>query len=434
MTDRLKTIFLTLLTILVLLTPSLARAETDPWTEVFLPDGSLNPNLIDLGVTTDTPDWMTINLPFEQTLALTADYHRFQTESGNIVILPSTQTLFFMAMNPVESGLASSDGLVGNGVGGLAAFLGLAAGSYLDWEQVQADHPEYSQPDQFWNAVLAGDQNAWTYFSGWSFITNLLQISWQDDALRSMYLLYLNGAAACAALPGGCSGVAANPPPAPQCPDSKVALQRPDLRIYKTAPTYPLVIGQDKEAQRGADIKATVTIPPVLFTWYEPVYEWRTFCRPAESGEEPNCSTGSEADEEDGIAYARRVFTGCRVHVERLPESVVSLKASAVLDAGSRAWITGGLAQTHYEAYLRNPSLTLIPAYGTWSGGCTGNGTCSAAGEALGVPFEDPGTYALRLEVVTSGTRFRGVQITQPRQLGGEGAFVVYVTLPAIVE
>ena len=50
------------------------------------------------------------------------------------------------------------------------------------------------------------------------------------------------------------------------------------------------------------------------------------------------------------------------------------------------------------------------------------------------MPFEDPGTYALRLEVVTSGTRFRGVQITQPRQLGGEGAFVVYVTLPAIVE
>jgi len=101
--------FILILVVLTLLIPSTVHAHgNDPWSEVFQPDGSLNPDLIDLGVTNDHPDWMSINLPFGQSIDLDANYHRFQTPSGNIVVLPSASTLFFMAMNPQESGLTSS--------------------------------------------------------------------------------------------------------------------------------------------------------------------------------------------------------------------------------------------------------------------------------------------------------------------------------------
>jgi hypothetical protein len=49
------------------------------------------------------------------------------------------------------------------------------------------------------------------------------------------------------------------------------------------------------------------------------------------------------------------------------------------------------------------------------------------------VPFADPGTFDLRLNVLTTGTRFRGIPITQPRQLSAAGKLQVYVTLPALV-
>jgi len=37
------------------------------------------------------------------------------------------------------------------------------------------------------------------------------------------------------------------------------------------------------------------------------------------------------------------------------------------------------------------------------------------------------------LDVVTTGTRFRGIPITQPRLVGIDGAMKVYVNLPALV-
>jgi hypothetical protein len=423
-----------LLMVMTLLIPlSVHAQEEDPWAEVFLSDGNLNPDLIDLGVTTDRPEWMSMDLPFGQTIDLEANYHRYQTSSGNIVVLPSASTLFFMAMNPQTSGLSSSYGSLGNGYGGIISFLGLVAGDNLDWNRVQSDHPEYTNPDQFWNAVLNGQQNVWTYFSGWGFITTLLQMSWDDAALRSIYLLYMNGVQNCAALPGGCSGIVTPPPPARECPDPTVSLGQPVLTIQKIAPNNPLVIGQDPENRRGADIQARVSIPPVTFTWYEPIYEERTFCRTAVAGETPDCNTGAGSSVNDGVVDTIMVFKECRMHVERLPEAVASLQARASLDAASQDWITGKLGQTHYEAFIHQANFSLIPGLGSWTGGCDASGTCTATGQANRVPFADPGTFLLRLEVVTSGTSFQGITITQPRQLGVDGRLQVYVTLPALV-
>ncbi len=420
----------------LLLIPATVHAQTqDPWAEVFDNSGNIRPDVIDLGVTTEHPGWMTMTLPFGQALNLDANYHRYQTPGGNIVILPSASTLFFMAMNPKQSGLDASIGMVSNGYGSLIAFLGLVAGNNVDWNKVRADHPDFKSPDQFWNAVLNGQQDVWTYFSGWGFITNLLSMSWNDTALRTAYLMYLNGVKNCASIPGGCNGIANLPPPtqARLCPDSSVILPAAVLSILKTAPINPLVIGQDVTNRRGADIVATVTVPPVIFTWYEPTYENRVICRLANPGETPNCKTGAGKSVNDGVLATEVVFKECRKHVEHLPDAVASLQATASIDSTSQAWITGQLGQTHYGAYIHQANYNLIPNYGAWKGACNCGGTCTATGQALGVPFADPGSFDLHLTVTTTGARFRGIPITQPRKLETDGKFQVFVTLPALV-
>jgi hypothetical protein len=417
--------FILILTLLALLFPNIVHAqEENPWAEVFDESGNLRTDLVDLGVTTEHPDWMSVDLPFGQTLNLDANYHRYETASGNVVVLPSASTLFFMAMNPQESGLADSVGMMGNGAGGLITFLGLVAGDSVDWGQVTADHPEFKTPDQFWAAVLTGQQNVWTYFSGWGFITSLLQMSWNDTALRTAFLMYLNGEKKCASLPGGCSGIATPPPPPPPsrtCPDPKVSVSQPTASILKIAPSNPLVVGQDTVSRRGADVQVRITVPPVIFTWYEPIYEDHEVCEPsAIAGESPVCNTES-------------VFKECREHVEHLPDAVVSLQATAALDSASASWITGKLGQTHYGAYIHRAYFTLIPGLGSWAGGCDGGGTCRANGQVLRIPFADPGTFNLHMSAVTSGTRFKGITITRPRQVSADGKLQVYVTLPALV-
>ena len=141
----------------------------------------------------------------------------------------------------------------------------------------------------------------------------------------------------CTGIPGGCSGVVTPPPPQPKvCPDPTVTIQQPNLFIQKTAPSNPLVVGQDTENRRGADIIATVSIPPVIFTWHEPIYEEREVCRSTNFGEYPDCNTGSGSTVNDGVSDTEMVFKECRTHVEHLPDAVASLQATATLDAASQ--------------------------------------------------------------------------------------------------
>ena len=415
-----RALLISLLFLLSFTTPVFAQEE-NPWDEVFLPDGELNPELIDLGITSEHPDWMSMDLPFGQTIQMDANYHRYQTPSGNLVVMPSASTLFFMALNPQESGLSASIGSVSNGFGSVITFMSQVVGDNLDWEKIQEDHPEYNTPEQFWDSVLNGSQDAWTYFTGWSFITTLLQMSWSDGSLRSLYLLYQNGVLNCSSVPGACSGIVTPPTPQRECPEPNIVVQQPQIKIQKSTPNYPLVSGQDTENRRGVDILANVSIPPVFFTWFEPIYEDEEICEVPETGGLPVCRIEA-------------VFKECREHIEHLPDRVVSLQATASLDGSSQSWILNNLGQTHYEAYIHQSAYALIPGYGVWSGGCDAGGTCLANGQALQVPITDPGTFNLHLEVVTSGTSFQGISITQPRNLSAVNTFQVYVTLPALVQ
>ncbi len=98
--------------------------------------------------------------------------------------------------------------------------------------------------------MLSGNENAWTWFSGWGFITNLLSMSWNDAAMRSAYLLYLK------VLP-----TARKSPVAAPCghPDASAAGNLPRfldchltamLSIQKSRPNNPLVVGQTRRTPR----------------------------------------------------------------------------------------------------------------------------------------------------------------------------------------
>src|SRR5512133_1261727 len=148
-----------------------AQDEGSGWGEVVDENGNIRfDNLTDLGETTEPADWMDIQLPFGAEINLDANYHRYQTPDGNIVVLPSPLTLVMMAANPVESGFANATSQVG--IGGMAAAeaLGSLLGNHIDWGRVSSEHPEYVNPSDFWQSVINGNENVWTWFSGFDFL------------------------------------------------------------------------------------------------------------------------------------------------------------------------------------------------------------------------------------------------------------------------
>ena len=71
--------------------------QDSPWGEVMDENGNiLYDNLTDLGEIQVDADWMP-DVPF---IDGQATYHRYLTPSGNIVVMPSASTLFFMASQP----------------------------------------------------------------------------------------------------------------------------------------------------------------------------------------------------------------------------------------------------------------------------------------------------------------------------------------------
>lgn len=429
--SRLVMILLALLGLTALLLPSIAQAQSDdtsPWGEVVDENGNIRfDNLTDLGETTESAEWMDIPLPFGQEIDLDANYHRYETPDGNVVVLPSPLTLVMMATKPQESGLTGATSQLG--IGGMAAaeFLGGLLGDSIDWNRVSSQHPEYVNPGQFWNAVISGNENVWTFFAGFDFLGDLATLSYGDLNVRMGLLMYLNGAADCAKIPGGCAGIIAKlPTPNPsktsvipiQCPAPTISQGSPTLSIIKGEPAKPLVVGQDPE-KRGADVNVSVSIPPVIHTWYERVEKKKDVCRDASATEISNCITASGGR---GVKDEEVVGYECRQHIDRYEEPITKLTAQASLDAASRVWITTGLAGKWYGATLKHPDFSLVPGLSQYQSGCSG--TCSASAFIQKIQFADPGTYNLTLNVQTAGTPF-----TRPRSLQGTGTLQVSLTL-----
>ena len=330
-----------------------------------------------------------------------------------------------------------------------AAILAMLVGPSLNSEQLaQLATMGYTDPQAFFQAVIDGQENIWSIVN-FTYLFEILRMSFDSGFLANALLLYLNGVADCASLPGACAGLVADcsdgscVPEAPICPAPTISQAPATLAIQKAAPENPLVVGQDPE-KRGADIQPSVSIPPVIFTWYEQVQDPPT-CESVSSGNGGGCpGPGSRYDNnwdqsmEDNPAY--EVVDGeihCIEHVEILPEPITEVQANAQLSPESRYWILNDLASKYYEAYIHQPRFDLLPGMAPVNAGCGGNGTCSADAFIPNVPFADPGAFDLRMWVYTAGTVFNwngvAIPITQPRVLFTQDVMQVYVTLVTLL-
>ena len=276
-------------------------------------------------------------------------------------------------------------------------------------------------------------------------------MSFDSGFIVNALLLYLNGVANCDDIPGGCTNLIPDcpdgncVPETSSCPAPTITQSPPRLAIQKIAPENPLVIGQDPD-KRGADIQASVEIPPVILTWYEEIQD-PPVCESVESGDGTGCpGPGSRYENASGWDPSMennpnwQVEDGeiqCIEHVEVLPEAITGVQAGAQLNPESRYWILNDLASKYYEAYIHQADFNLIPGFGQAAAGCDAGSTCSAQAELLNVPFADPGTFDLNLWVYTAGTFFNWngvtIPITQPRVLYAEDALQVYVTLVTLI-
>ncbi|GIV67115.1 MAG: hypothetical protein KatS3mg047_1508 [Bellilinea sp.] len=97
----------------VLLAVSVQPARAD-WGDFFDENGNLKPGVVDLGEQKVPADWMP-DVPAwvpDWIYDGAATYHMYALPSGESVLLPSATTLFFMAMNPRESGLVDANGQI----------------------------------------------------------------------------------------------------------------------------------------------------------------------------------------------------------------------------------------------------------------------------------------------------------------------------------
>jgi hypothetical protein len=189
------------------------------------------------------------------------------------------------------------------------------------------------------------------------------------------------------------------------------------------------VIGQDPD-KRGADVSSNVSIPPVIFTWYEPIYEEIESCSAAGPNATTNCT---RPNGQPGVLKSNMELKECKVHRESLPERINTVNARAELSGASRDWIVNDLGSKWYGAYVHQGSFNLAQ-YGTMDNGCNAGGTCTASLQAMQVPFADPGLFNLSIIVGTNGTYWNGQQITPPRMLTGRGDIKVYVILPTLID
>lgn len=452
---KLALLALSLMVALSIFAPSTpVQADEDSgWGLFFDLDGNLLPSVYQQGQVTIPADWMP-GLPDWTGITFEPTYNVMVAPDGTTILAPTTTTLFFMAMNPVASGLVASDGSIGSGLAALPMIAGqTASGSGLEYltQLFQTiTGSSYIDASLFADAAINDNGNIWSMFNPLNPATDvgnifrlLLDMSQNDSSVYLIALLYescLNSpsgcpAELCAANPAACGlptpeptgGVEPTPTPPPTCPGPSISQASPAVSISSSAPSYPVVVGQDPD-KRGVDIQGSVSIPPVIYTWFEPVYEDVQECRA--SG--PGASNCTRNNGQPGWLRTVPVLVDCIMHQEALPEQINSITGQAELSAASRAWIVNNLGAQWYGAQVKMGSISLN-RFGQASMGCAG-GTCSGSLVAQGVPFADPGNFDLTLTIGTNGTYFNGVMITPPRVISGRGTVGVYVVLPTLID
>ena len=394
--------------------------QDGPWGEVIDDNGEIiYSNLTDLGEIQVDAEWMP-DVPF---INGEATYHRYLTPSGNIVVMPSASTLFFMALNPEESGINDSSYALGNGLG---VFETMLAG-YVSPSDLAG--MGYTSPEDFYQAVINGQAKIFTFDFMGQFFLDLLDMSVADQNLYTMLLLYTNGN--CDAVPGGCPPGMPIPTPTPPpsvCPAPFI--QTGPIQVTggsgdggKIAPPNPVVIGQDPE-RRGVDVQVNVLIPPVVYHFFEVIRHDDLVCAWDSTGRGSGCP-----DHPRDSRWTTEINTWyeCREHTQVFPDYLASARVSVNLTQTSREWILTDLAQAYPGAHLLHPDFS-FPFSGP--GSLLGNQSVSWSAVIPNIQTADPGNYSTTVTVRTTGTA-----VSAPRQVQiGIGQFTVELVEVTLIE
>ncbi len=426
------------------------QAQSGGWGSLFDENGVLLPGVVDMGEIQQDVEWMDLDiLGFD---GLDATFHQYVLPTGELVVMPSASTLFFMALHAQESGLGAADGIISNGNGmslmAPAVLLSLMQGT-TSWDSIwqAAQGMGYTDPDQFADAIISGEQDIWTLGGdAWNMLRQLLSASWDDGALYTAFLIYNPGN--CGASPAGCPAAEVcaempeisfcqqiceiepgfcpeEPPTGILCPLSYAEPGAITEGVSSSLPPYPVVIGQDIEGG-GAQIVMSASVAPTVLHIFTPIYEEDERCLPAPSGATLNCKRGETSTVNDGALQEVLVLTGCEEEIVLLPEMIGVSGAFANLTAESQDWIVNGLGSHHYGASVYQSEFRLTGyAYG-------GDGQTAGISTPR-IPFRDPGSWVARTTYETSGTYYEGQQVTAPRIFVSEYLFNLYVTLPSLI-
>ncbi len=392
--------------------------DSSAWGEILNPDGSINwANLTYMGETSEPAEWMNVELPGGIQVPLgEATYNRYVTPSGNVLVLPSPATLLMTFVSPVESGLAANPPeMLGSG----ASILAMLASDYVDVSYLQT--LGYVDPADFFQAVIDGRESIWSVVSP-NFLIEIINMSQDAGYWVSALWLYTYGMD-CNAIPGGCPpgfsltptpGIPGTPPASGPCPGPSLAFGDVSVAGRKVAPPNPIVVGQDPE-RRGVDVELRVTIPPVVFTWYEA--QTREICEFSPGRDGSGCpAPGDQYDEvigEDGesadwvSSMANNAYwqassqTECLQHIEIFPDYLDAATLNINLTPGSRSWILTGLARAYPGASLKKPDW----AFSFVGPGGLGSESLVFWSQLIpSIQLADPGVYSLRLSGRTTGT------------------------------
>lgn len=405
-----KRILISLALFVVLATPIPVLAQTtinppvvDPnsmWGEVVDQNGNIRyADLTDLGTVQQSASWMP-RIPGIGSLL--ASYQEYQTPTGNIVVLPTATTLFFMALNPQESGLAQADSQLGLGAGMALETPGIIKGmlqGYITPDVIKSTG--YVSSDDFFTDVINGKQDIWTVLGDKTvdFLWDLANQSRTDQSLYTMLLLYTQGD--CSRIPGGCPQNASLPKSPNLNPFSCVTpiIKAGAITITanKIAPVYPLVIGQDA-AHRGADVIWQVRIEPTSYTYGVQVPVIGNVCVAWDGQDSSNCTTSKG---KAGMFEQRVVRYNCVQHTEIFPETLKWVTATASLSQSSRDWILNTLSIQYPEAYLHHPNFSFD---GNVSSGSLQGKVYVWNLTQNHIQVADPGYFDLVVAGATSGT------------------------------
>ena len=207
------------------------------------------------------------------------------------------------------------------------------------------------------------------------------------------------------------------------CNPSSLTRQTGTLEIKKTAPPYPVVVGQDP-TNTGVDVYLKIVSYPVVYSYekYELVSS-TTKCGwddpNDDTGEavcyypEPGCAQPVNPCQQDPVWENWKWYTeedwGCVRYEEKYadPVDLGTLRVQANLTQESKDWIRGKLASKYPGATVRHPDWELIPV-GGWQAhqSLDGNKVYVLEGTVEHVQLEDPGWYQLLIAGRTTGTPY----------------------------